>query len=165
MQVGVLVNYEIPSLNTSPTLNLVQSYIFFPKLVSSLSIMSFSLMSMFLFLLKKIHWSWIYLYIVIDAYMYLRMELCVRGYNFWQYVWTVLLMYIYVCLYLLWKGGMQEWGFISCKEFYLNRSLWRVICCNDQCTNSFIFLVFMMCVWCYSAWEIVYNVHNTLNAL
>lgn len=53
MQVGVLVNYEIPSLNTSPTLNLVQSYIFFPKLVSSLSIMSFSLMSMFLFLLKK----------------------------------------------------------------------------------------------------------------
>lgn len=30
MQVGVLVNYEIPSLNTSPTLNLVQSYIFSP---------------------------------------------------------------------------------------------------------------------------------------
>lgn len=40
MRVEVLVNYEIPSLNTSPTLNLVQSYIFSPELVSSLSIMS-----------------------------------------------------------------------------------------------------------------------------
>lgn len=34
MRVEVLVNYEIPSLNTSPTLNLVQSYIFSPELVS-----------------------------------------------------------------------------------------------------------------------------------
>lgn len=149
MQVGVLVNYEIPSLNTSPTLNLVQSYIFFPKLVSSLSIMSFSLMSMFLFLLKKIHWSWIYLYIVIDAYMYLRMELCVRGYNFWQYVWTVSLMYIYVCLYLLWKGGMQEWGFISCKEWVILFFIWMevygesfVVMINVQ------ILLFYLYLWC-----------------
>lgn len=96
MQVEVLVNYEIPSLNTSPTLNLVQSYIFSLELVSSLSIMSFSFISMFLFLLKKNSLIMNILYIVIDAYMYLRIELCVRVYNFWQYVCTILLMYAYI---------------------------------------------------------------------
>lgn len=103
----------------------------------------------FFFCWRKIHWSWIYLYIVIDAYMYLRMELCVRGYNFWQYVWTVLLMYIYVCLYLLWKGGMQEWGFISCKEWVILYFIWMevygesfVVMINVQ------ILLFYLYLWC-----------------
>lgn len=150
MRVEVLVNYEIPSLNTSPTLNLVQSYIFFPwTCFFFVHHVTFFSWVCFFFCWRKIHWSWIYLYIVIDAYMYLRMELCVRGYNFWQYVWTVLLMYIYVCLYLLWKGGMQEWGFISCKEWVILYFIWMevygesfVVMINVQ------ILLFYLYLWC-----------------
>lgn len=153
MRVEVLVNYEIPSLNTSPTLNLVQSYIFFPKLVSSLSIMSFSLMSMFLFLLKKnslimnifVHSNWC-LYVFENGVVCERLQLLAVCVN--RIVNVHICMPIYFCCGRV--GCNSEASYpvrMSHFIFYLNGSLWRVICCNDQCTNSFILLVFMMCVW------------------
>lgn len=119
----------------------------------------------FFFCWRKNHWSWIFIHSNKCLYIYIWEWSCVSL----QLLAVCVYCIVNVCLYMMWMGGIQEWSIVCCKEyfiFYLDGSLWRVFCCNDQFANSFILLVFIKCVWQeYSACEIVYDVYNTLNDL